>query len=103
MLASNRMASGRLTREDVLRVARLAKLELTDADVETFTSQLAGILEYAEMVRKVDTTGVPPTSHAAVETIWRDDEPAPSLDRSESMRNAPDASPDGLFKVPKVL
>ena len=97
------MPSDKLTRDDVLRVARLAKLELTDADVETFTSQLAGILEYAETVRKVDTTGVPPTSHAAVETIWRDDEPAPSLDRSESIRNAPDASPDGLFKVPKVL
>ena len=103
MLASNPMASDRLTRDDVLRVARLAKLELTDADVALFTRQLAGILEYAETVQKVDTTGVPPTSHAAVETIWREDEPRPSLDRSDSLRNAPDASPDGLFKVPKVL
>ena|SRR5690348_5933544 len=97
------MASDTLTREDVLRVARLAKLELTDADVALFTTQLAGILEYAETVKKVDTAGVPPTSHAAVETIWREDEPDASLDRSESVRNAPDASADGLFKVPKVL
>lgn len=97
------MPAHTLSREDVLRVARLAKLELTDADVELFTTQLAGILEYAETVRQVDTTGVPPTSHAAVETIWREDAPAPSLDRSDSLRNAPDGSPDGLFRVPKVL
>ena len=94
-----------LNRADVLRIATLARLELTDAEVELFTAQLAGILEYADAIRLVDTTGVPPTSHAlAHSSAWRDDVPAGSLDRHDALANAPDAVPDaGLFRVPKVL
>jgi aspartyl-tRNA(Asn)/glutamyl-tRNA(Gln) amidotransferase subunit C len=98
------MAS-KLTREEVLRVARLAHLELSDAEVELFTHQLADILAYASDVQQVDTADVPPTSHAlASGPMWREDVPEPSLDRDEVLANAPDARREaGLFRVPKVL
>jgi aspartyl-tRNA(Asn)/glutamyl-tRNA(Gln) amidotransferase subunit C len=97
------MAS-KLTREDVLRVAELAHLELDESEVDLFTRQLDEILGYAEQVREIDTTGVSPTSHVLAAAAWRDDEPGPSLDRQGSMKNAPNADRTaGLFKVPKVL
>lgn len=98
------MAS-KLTREEVLRVARLAHLELSDAEVDLFTHQLADILAYASDVQQVDTADVPPTSHAlASGPMWREDVPVPSLDRDEVLANAPDARREaGLFRVPKVL
>jgi aspartyl-tRNA(Asn)/glutamyl-tRNA(Gln) amidotransferase subunit C len=93
------------TRADVLRIAALAHLELTDAEVELFTAQLAGVLEFANIVQQADTTGVPPTSHALlVDPSLRDDLREASLDRAEVLKNAPDADATaGLFKVPKVL
>ena len=60
-----------LTRDDVLRIAELASLELTDREVETFTRQLADILAYAEQVQQIDTTGVAPTSHVLSATTLR--------------------------------
>ena len=104
MLASPFM-SGSLTRDDVLRVAALAHLELTESEVETFTRQLDNILHYAEQVQAVDTTGVPPTSHVlAGEPIERDDTRVPCLDREEALAAAPEASPEaGLFRVPQVI
>jgi aspartyl-tRNA(Asn)/glutamyl-tRNA(Gln) amidotransferase subunit C len=93
------------SREDVERVARLARLALTDDEKALFASQLAGILAYAEQVQRVDTTGIEPTSHAlATAASLREDEVAPSLDRALALSAAPDASPGaGLFKVPRVL
>jgi aspartyl-tRNA(Asn)/glutamyl-tRNA(Gln) amidotransferase subunit C len=98
------MAS-KLTRADVLRVAELAHLELTESEVERFTRQLAAILAYAGEVQQVDTTGVSPTLHGlSPGSSWRDDEPSGSLDRNELLASAPDADrPAGLFRVPKVL
>lgn len=98
------MAS-RLTRDDVLRVAELARLELSEGEVEVFTRQLDEILGYAELVQEVDTAGVSPTSHPlAIEGGWRLDSQAPSLPPSASLANAPSADREaGLFKVPKVL
>jgi aspartyl-tRNA(Asn)/glutamyl-tRNA(Gln) amidotransferase subunit C len=98
------MAS-KLTRDEVIRIARLAHLELSDAEIDLFTDQLAGILAYAADVQQIDTTGVAPTSHAlASGTMWRDDVPVPSLTRDDSLGNAPDARREaGLFRVPKVL
>ncbi len=95
----------KLTRDDVLRVAELARLELAAGEVDLFTRQLDEILGYAEQVRDVDTTGVSPTSHAlAVEVAWRSDERRPSLSLDEVLANAPSADrAAGLFKVPKVL
>ena len=97
--------SSKLTREEVLRVARLAHLELSDAEVDLFTHQLADILAYASDVQQVETADVPPTSHAlASGPMWREDVPVPSLDRDEVLANAPDARREaGLFRVPKVL
>jgi aspartyl-tRNA(Asn)/glutamyl-tRNA(Gln) amidotransferase subunit C len=94
-----------LTREDVARIAELARLSLSDAEVSLFTTQLTNILKYAEAVQQADTSGVPPTSHAiATGPVWRDDEPAPSLDRADVLDIAPDASTaSGLIRVPKVL
>ena len=94
-----------LTRDEVVRVAELARLSLSDAEVTLFTAQLAEILRYAEAVQQADTSGVPPTSHAiATGPVWRDDEPGPSLDRAEILSGAPAGSPEtGLLKVPKVL
>jgi aspartyl-tRNA(Asn)/glutamyl-tRNA(Gln) amidotransferase subunit C len=94
-----------LTRDEVVRIAELARLSLSEAEVTLFTAQLAGILRYAEAVQQADTSGVPPTSHAiATGPIWRDDEPGPSLARDEILSGAPAASSEaGLLKVPKVL
>jgi|SRR4029079_3683628 aspartyl-tRNA(Asn)/glutamyl-tRNA(Gln) amidotransferase subunit C len=97
--------SSKLTRDDVLRIAELARLELTDAEVALFTRQLDHILEYVEQLREVDTTGVLPTSHAfAAEDSWRSDSRADSLPLADSLANAPAGDRQrGLFKVPKVL
>ena len=93
------------TRDDVAKIATLANLELDPAELELFARQLGDILNYAEQVQQVDTTGVPPTAtvvprHAAD----RPDEVRPSLDREAALANAPDPAPDaGFFKVPRVI
>jgi aspartyl-tRNA(Asn)/glutamyl-tRNA(Gln) amidotransferase subunit C len=94
-----------LTREEVERVAALASLELTEAEIETFTRQLAEILEYARQVQQIDTAGVPPTSHGvAARPVDRPDEPRPSIGREEVLSAAPDpALQAGLFRVPRVI
>jgi aspartyl-tRNA(Asn)/glutamyl-tRNA(Gln) amidotransferase subunit C len=93
-----------LSREDVLRIAELARLDLTADEVELFTRQLGGILEYVEQIRALDTTGVPPTSHAINRPLERDDVTHDTLPRAEALANAPDAAPEsGLFKVPRVF
>jgi aspartyl-tRNA(Asn)/glutamyl-tRNA(Gln) amidotransferase subunit C len=94
-----------LASSDVVRIAALARLELTPDEVELFSRQLAGILAYVDALRAVDTTGVPPTSHPVSEQpVWRDDVPQASLNRDAVLERAPGASRQaGLFKVPKVL
>ena len=95
----------KLAESDVHKIAALARLELTPAEVELFAQQLADILAYAETVQEVETGGVPPTLHPLGDGAhWREDEPQPSLDRETVLRHAPGASTRaGLFKVPKVL
>ncbi len=96
--------SASLSREDVLRIAALAHLDLTDAEVELFMRQLAGILEYVEQIRALDTTGVAPTTQVMNRPVERDDTPVPPLERSLALANAPDAALEsGLFKVPRVM
>jgi aspartyl-tRNA(Asn)/glutamyl-tRNA(Gln) amidotransferase subunit C len=93
-----------LSREDVLRIAELARLELTPDEVTLFTRQLADILEYVEQIRALDTSGIEPTSHAINRPHDRPDVPAPSLARQDALSNAPDAAVEtGLFKVPRVI
>ena len=89
-----------LTIADVERIAALAHLELTDEEKRLFTRQLADILNYAEQLQAIDTTGVPATAHVAA----RPDEPRPSLPVEDVLANAPDGAPDaGLFRVPRVI
>lgn len=93
-----------LTRQDVERIAELARLELTPEEVDTFTPQLAEILGYVEQISALDTSGVAATSHAISRPVERDDEPRPTLSRRDALANAPDAAREtGLFKVPRVI
>jgi aspartyl-tRNA(Asn)/glutamyl-tRNA(Gln) amidotransferase subunit C len=93
-----------LSREDVLRIAELARLDLTPDEVELFTRQLADILKYVEQIQSLDTTGVEPTSHVMHRPLERDDSPHQPLERSAALANAPDAASEaGLFKVPRVM
>jgi aspartyl-tRNA(Asn)/glutamyl-tRNA(Gln) amidotransferase subunit C len=94
-----------LTRADVERIAALARLELTPDEVTLFAGQLTAILGYADQVQRVDTSGVPSSGVTTPEaTVFRDDRPAPSLDRGLVLSQAPAADrPAGLFKVPRVL
>ena len=93
------------TRDDLDRIAHLARLELDQSEQELFARQVAGILAYAEQIQGVDTSGVEPTSHAPGSArVMRDDVARPSLPRDESLAAAPDADMGaGLFKVPRVI
>ena len=95
----------RLTRADVDRIATLARLELTDTEKDLFVNQLSHVLEYAEQIQQIDTTGVPPTSQVLSRMpADRPDEPRAGLTNAEALANAPDPSPQtGLFRVPRVL
>ena len=79
-----------ISRDDVAHVARLARLELTDAELDTFTGQLAAVLEHAADVEALDVADVPPTSHPfELTNVLRTDERRPSLDRDEVLSQAP--------------
>jgi aspartyl-tRNA(Asn)/glutamyl-tRNA(Gln) amidotransferase subunit C len=97
----------KLTRQDVERIAALARLELSPDELSLFATQLGEILSYAESLQRVDTSGVPPTSHIAVPTAlapMRDDEPRPCINRDTLLQQAPAADISaGLLKVPRVL
>jgi aspartyl-tRNA(Asn)/glutamyl-tRNA(Gln) amidotransferase subunit C len=89
-----------ITREEVLHVAKLARLELTDEEVERLTEELGAILEAVGKVAELDLDDVPPTSHPLdLVNAWREDEPRPSLGLDEVFANAPRREGD-LFRVP---
>ena len=93
----------RITREDVAHVADLARLTLSDDELDRFTDQLAAVLDHARDVEALDTAGVPPTAHPLpLRNVLRDDEVRPSLDRDEVLAAAP-ATEDHRFAVPPVL
>ena len=93
----------RISRDDVVHVAHLARLELSDEEVARFTQQLGAILDHADDVASLDTEGVPPTAHPLpLENVLRDDTVEPSLDRDEVLTQAP-AAENGLFRVPRIL
>ncbi|MCH8948902.1 MAG: Asp-tRNA(Asn)/Glu-tRNA(Gln) amidotransferase subunit GatC [Chloroflexi bacterium] len=92
-----------LTREEVLHIAQLAHLGLSEDDVPKFQEQLSEILDHFEALRALDTEGVPPTSHPLpLESVMREDEAAPSLPVEDVLANAPNAE-NGLFRVRAVL
>ncbi len=89
-----------IDREQVLHVARLARLELTDDEVEHMTGELQKVLGHIDKIAELDLEGVEPTSHVvAVENALRADEPEPSLPRDVALASAPAVSDDG-FLVP---
>jgi aspartyl-tRNA(Asn)/glutamyl-tRNA(Gln) amidotransferase subunit C len=89
-----------ISREEVLNVARLARLELTDDEVERFQEQLSAILDAVSKVSELDLSDVPPTSHPLeIANAWGEDEPRPSLSLDEAFANAPDRD-DDHFRTP---
>jgi aspartyl-tRNA(Asn)/glutamyl-tRNA(Gln) amidotransferase subunit C len=91
-----------ITRDDVLHVARLARLELVGDEVEQMREQLSAILEAVGKVAELDLDGVEPTAHPLdLVNVLAQDEPRPSLSREEALANAPDPE-DGFFGVPAV-
>lgn len=93
----------RISRSDVAHVARLARLDLTDEELELFTDQLGAVLEYAGAVAALDTSDVLPTMHPLpLVNVLRADEVVASLDREEVLAQAPAVEAD-RFKVPPIL
>ena len=92
-----------ITKEDIVYVANLARLEVDEKDIETFAGQLGDVLEYVNTLNRVDTEGIPPTSHAiSLTNAFREDVPSGHLDSDEALSNAPEKE-DGSFLVPKVV
>lgn len=93
----------KLTKEEVLHVATLARLNIDDALIETFADQLGDILEYVETLDRLDTTDVVPTFHAVDKSnAFREDATTVHLDREAAVSNAPEED-EGYFIVPKVI
>jgi aspartyl-tRNA(Asn)/glutamyl-tRNA(Gln) amidotransferase subunit C len=92
-----------MTNDDVRWVAQLARLELTDAELEVLTRQLSAIVDYVTQLREVDTEGVEPLAHPLpVHNVFRADELLPSLPVDQALANAPNQR-DGFYVVPAVL
>jgi aspartyl-tRNA(Asn)/glutamyl-tRNA(Gln) amidotransferase subunit C len=95
--------SAALSRADVEHVARLARLALTDDEIDRLTGDLAAVLDHAADVAALDLDGVPPTAHPLpLRNVLRADTVRPSLDRDEVLASAPVAE-DGRFRVPRIL
>jgi aspartyl-tRNA(Asn)/glutamyl-tRNA(Gln) amidotransferase subunit C len=92
-----------ITRDDVAKVAALARLELTGEEEALYTEQLGKILAYVEQLSEVDTEGVEPTTYTVpLRSVFREDEVKPSLPHEDALRNAPDKG-RGAFKVPNII
>jgi aspartyl-tRNA(Asn)/glutamyl-tRNA(Gln) amidotransferase subunit C len=89
-----------ITREQVVHVARLARLDLTEEELERLTGELGAILDAVSKVSELELADVPPTSHPLeLVNVWADDEPHESLPLDDVLRNAP-SSENGMFRVP---
>lgn len=93
----------KITKDEVLYVADLARLDLDDEMIDKFAGQIGTILDYVDKLNEVDTEGVRPTSHAiSLTNAFREDEQIDHLEREEVLANAPEKE-DGNFVVPKVV
>ncbi len=93
----------KITQEEVLYVADLARLDLDDASIDKFARQIGTILDYVDKLNAVDTKGIRPTSHAIFLTnAFREDKPREHLEREQALANAPEKE-EGNFIVPKVV
>lgn len=89
--------------DQVRKIARLSRIELSDEQLATFGKQLAGILEYFDKLQELDTENVVPMVHAQeIHNVLADDQPHKSLSSDEALANAPERDGD-FFKVPKVI
>ncbi|MER3396021.1 MAG: Asp-tRNA(Asn)/Glu-tRNA(Gln) amidotransferase subunit GatB [Acidimicrobiia bacterium] len=89
--------------EEVRRVARLARLRLTDEEVVAFSAQLSQILKHASKIKELDTSGIPPTSHPIrLANVWREDVPHTCLSPEVALSQAPHVE-NGMFSVPRIL
>lgn len=92
-----------ISRDEVSHVARLARLELTDEEIERFRGQLSAVLERAERIQSLDLTDLPPTSHPVeLANVWRADEIVPVRDVEAIIANAPQRE-ETFFRVPRIL
>ncbi len=92
-----------LGRDDVAHVAALARLALSDEELDRFTGQLARVIEHARDVAALDVADVVPTAHPLpLRNVLRPDEPEPCLDRDTVLAQAPEVE-DGRFKVPRIV
>ncbi len=95
--------SERLTRDDVAHVAHLARLDITDDELDLYTDQLGAVLDHAADIAALDLSGVAPTAHPLpITNVLREDVVVASLDRDEVLGQAP-AVEDGRFRVPRIL
>lgn len=93
----------KLSREEVLHIARLARVALTEAEITRMSEQLSNLLEHFEVLQQVDTEGVPPTAQSVtLQSVMRDDVVAPSLSPEDVLANAPRRE-DDCFRVRAVL
>jgi aspartyl-tRNA(Asn)/glutamyl-tRNA(Gln) amidotransferase subunit C len=93
----------KITCKDVANVALLSRLEFSENELETFTGQMDAILEYADVLNKLNVDNVQPMAHVLpLKNVMRADEAKPSLPRELALSNAPEQE-DGYFKVPKVM
>jgi len=93
----------KITRDEVMYVASLARLDPAGDEIDRLASQIGDILLYIETLNQVDTTGVPPTAHIiGINNAFRGDVPGRHLDRDAALSNAPE-SEDGFFVVPRII
>ena len=93
----------KITKDEVLHVAHLARLDIDEADIDRFAGQIGTILDYVDQLRQVDTADVAATSHAiAMTNAFREDIEQDQLDAADALANAPEKDENG-FVVPKVI
>ena len=93
----------KISKQEVEHVAKLARLEFSEAETEQFAGQLSNILTYVEKMNELDTKGVEPTAHVLdIRNVMRDDVAAPSLPQERALANAPEKAA-GHYKVPKII
>ena len=93
----------KISKEEVEKVAKLARLEITEAEKAAFSEQLSSILTYVEQLKDLDTEGIEPTATVLDQTnVFRDDAVRPSLPADKALANAPERA-DGYFVVPRIL
>ena len=93
----------KITKDEILHVADLARLDLDEASIDKFAGQIGTILDYVDKLNEIDTEGIRPTSHAiSLTNAFREDEQKEHLERDQALANAPQKE-EGAFVVPKII